>query len=170
MVLVCSTCEGRHTRTLKALTQLGYRVFLGTPSTALWQVHDAYHQALVLDSSFPEAFGDIQDASTRCHYLLASTALQEEAFLDGLTEKLGAAFGPDYRAELESIRTYYDCNRSVGTAAQKLFIHKNTLQYRVHKVLQALELSQLPPFRQEYLIRLLLVHIRRKSGPEGSEI
>ena len=96
--------------------------------------------------------------------------MQEEAFLDGLTEKLGAAFGPDYRAELESIRTYYDCNRSVGTAAQKLFIHKNTLQYRVHKVLQALELSQLPPFRQEYLIRLLLEHIRRKSGPEGSEI
>ena len=42
----------------------------------------------MLDSSFPEDFGDIQDAATRCHYLLASTALQEEAFLDGLTEKL----------------------------------------------------------------------------------
>lgn len=170
MVLVCSTWENRQIRSLKALTQWGYRVFLGAPSSALWQVHDAYHQALVLDASFPEDFGDIQNPSTRCHYLLANTAFQEDAFLDGLAEKLSAAFGPDYRAELESIRTYYDCSRSVGTAAQKLFIHKNTLQYRVHKVLEALELAQLPPFRQEYLIRLLLEHIHRKSGPESPEI
>ena len=170
MVLVCSTWENRQIRSLKALTQWGYRVFLGAPSSALWQVHDAYHQALVLDASFPEDFGDIQNPSTRCHYLLANTAFQEEAFLDGLTEKLSAAFGPDYRAELESIRTYYDCSRSVGTAAQKLFIHKNTLQYRVHKILQALELTQLPPFRQEYLIRLLLEHIHRKSGSQDPEI
>lgn len=170
MVLVCSSCEGRQIRALKTLTQLGYRVFLGAPGAALWQVHSAYHQALVLDSSFPGDFGDIQDPSTRCHYLLANTALQEEAFLDGLREKLTAAFGPDYRIEMESIRTYYDCSRSVGTAAQKLFIHKNTLQYRVHKVLQALELTHLPPFRQEYLIRLLLEHIHRKSGPESPEI
>ena len=170
MVLVCSTWENRQICSLKALTQWGYRVFLGAPSSALWQVHDAYHQALVLDASFPEDFGDIQNPSTRCHYLLANTAFQEDAFLDGLAEKLSVAFGPDYRAELESIRTYYDCSRSVGTAAQKLFIHKNTLQYRVHKVLEALELAQLPPFRQEYLIRLLLEHIHRKSGPESPEI
>lgn len=65
MVLVCSACEGRQSRSLKALTQWGYRVFLGAPSGALWQVHDAYHQALVLDASFPEGFGDIQDPSTR---------------------------------------------------------------------------------------------------------
>ena len=170
MVLVCSSCEGRQIHTLKTLSQLGYRVFLGTPGAALWQVHSAYHQALVLDASFPGDFGDIRDPSTRCHYLLANTALQEETFLDGLREKLITAFGPDYRIEMESIRTYYDCGRSVGTAAQKLFIHKNTLQYRVHKVLQALELTHLPPFRQEYLIRLLLEHIHRKSGPESPEI
>lgn len=170
MVLVCSTCTGRQIDVLKNMTQLGYRVFLGSPGTALWQVHKAYHQALVLASSFPEDFGDIQDASARCHYLLADTALQEEEFLSELAEKLVAAFGSDCCAELDSIRVYYECGHSVGAAAQKLFIHKNTLQYRVRKILQALELTQLPSFRQEYLIRLLLEHIRRKSGPNGSEI
>ena len=71
-------------------------------------------------------------------------------------DQLEATFGPEEcRGLLLSIRTYYECDRSVGTAAQKLFIHKNTLQYRIRRVLEVLELTKLPSFWQEYLLRLL---------------
>ena len=68
---------------------------------------------------------------------------------------------------MESVGAYYACGRSVTAAAQKLYIHKNTVQYRVHRVLEALELTRLPAFQQEYLVRLLNAHLSRRSRPEG---
>ena len=57
---------------------------------------------------------------------------------------------------LESVRSYYACGRSVTKAAQQLFVHKNTLQYRVKRVLEAMDIQLLSPFLQEYLVRLML--------------
>ena len=99
-----------------------------------------------------------------------SVRFGEEEFLDGLYRKLSDCFGPEEcRILMESVGAYYACGRSVTAAAQKLFIHKNTLQYRVHQVLETLELTGLPGFQQEYLVRLLNAHLYRKSRPEGLE-
>ena len=45
-----------------------------------------------------------------------------------------------------------------------MYIHKNTLLYRVHKLLDALDLADAGAFRQEYTVRLLLEHYKRKHG------
>ena len=52
----------------------------------------------------------------------------------------------------------------VAQAAEKLYIHKNTLLYRVHKLLDVLDLADAGAFRQEYTVRLLLEHYKRKHG------
>ena len=57
----------------------------------------------------------------------------------------------------------------MGTAAQKLFIHKNTLQYRVRRVLEVLELTKLPAFWQEYLLRLLALHTQSNLRSQDLE-
>lgn len=165
LVLLASSDPERDVSCLKELAGLGYRVSLGTPCTSLWQIQRAYDQALVLNSLSGEpGFSDIADTDARCGYMLCRTAVQEAEFLEKLRERLAAAFSPEECAILlESIRTYYACGKSVSTAAARLFIHKNTLQYRVRRVLEVLQISDLPAFEQEYLVRLLTGHIHRKS-------
>lgn len=170
MVLLCSELAERKTDTLRELASSGYRVSLGIPCNTLWEIQNSYNQASVLDLSSAEPFNDIRCTATRCIYMLSRTAAQEEFFLEEMARKINETFGQENgKILLDSAEAYYDCGRSVSAAAQRQFIHKNTLQYRVKRILEVLELSKLPPFSQEYLIRLLIEHIHRKSRSIGLE-
>lgn len=164
MVLLCSSDGQRNAGQLQQLTDHGYRVSLGMPCSTLWEIQTSYEQASTLDLAAAEPFNDIGRISTRCNYLLSRTASMEESFLEEMSKKLQENFRQEEcRILLQSVKAYYDCGRSVATAAQQQFIHKNTLQYRVRRVLEVLEISKLPAFWQEYLIRLVAEHLNRKS-------
>lgn len=170
MVVLCSHQEERTVQRLFSLAEQGYRVSMGIPSGSLWEIRDAYHQAVVLDTYSEEDKNDIRKILSYSQYLLSSTAMKEAAFLQDMHRRLLQSFREEeLGAMLQSIKTYYDCSRSVSCAAQQLYIHKNTLQYRVRRVLETLEITGLPPFHQEYLVRLLISHLHRKSGPQGLE-
>jgi len=170
MVLLCSELKERSAGSLRELVPEGYRVSLGTPCGTLWEIQSAYDQASILDFAARDSFNDIRQTDARCAYLLSRTAAQEEAFLEQMSRKLTDAFGSENgKILLESAEAYYDCGRSVSMAAQRQFIHKNTLQYRVKRVLEVLELNKLPAFSQEYLIRLLIEHLHRKSRSHDLE-
>ena len=86
-------------------------------------------------------------------------------FMEGLYHKLTAVFHePELTSILVTARSYYDCSRSVSQAAKDLFIHKNTLQYRIRRLLEVLDLKKCTAFQQEYLIRLLLEYHKRKQS------
>ena len=147
-----------------------FRLSVSDPCASLWEIHTAYGQASTLDVCSGNAFNDMREIATRCSYLLYSTAAGESAFLENLYQKLLSAFqGQDLEAALKTIRTYYDCGRSVSQAAAALYIHKNTLQYRVRRFLEALDLTKRTGFQQEYLVRLLLEHHKRKQGLRALE-
>ena len=96
--------------------------------------------------------------------MLTKTAAGEAEFLDSLEKKLlSVSKGQELETLLQSLETYYECSRSVGEAAAKLFVHKNTLQYRVKRVLEILEIEDIPPFWQEYLVRLVIRRVRRNN-------
>lgn len=164
MVLLCSCLEERGLESLFTFPKLGYRISLGQPCWNLWEIQEAYHQAAVLDSFSENSVNDIRDTETRCRYLLSRTAVKEADFLEAAAQKLFSVFDMEETGILiHSIQTYYDCGKSVSAAAQQLFIHKNTLQYRVRRVLEVLEITEFAPFYQEYLVRLLADHLHRKS-------
>lgn len=170
MVVLCSHQEGRSLQDLFSLSRQGYRVSMGMPCGSLWEIRDAYRQAVVLDTYSEREENDIRQIHTYSQYLISSTAMKEAAFVQDMHQRLLLAFREEeLPALLESIKTYYDCSRSVSCAAQRLYIHKNTLQYRVKRVQEALDLAGLPPFYQEYLIRLVIAHLHCKSGPKGLE-
>lgn len=159
MVLLASSLPDRDMHGLTELVRRepGWRLSLGAEADAASRIVGAYLQAMTMDAALEGPVNDIRELPTRCGYMLAKTGHEEAPFLDGLAARLEEAFGPaERKVLLLSIKAYYDCDRSVGTAAQKLFIHKNTLQYRVRRVLEVLELTKLPAFWQEYLIRLLI--------------
>lgn len=168
MVLLAGAKPGRDAQALYSLPnkENGYRISLGTPCGTLWEIHLSYNQAAVLDQSGCGTINDIRQIQTRCQYMLSSAAVDNAEFLDELAGKLRSAFPPQ---ELDilvgSIQCYYDCGRSVTAAAQKQFVHKNTLQYRVKRVLDVLDIGRLSTFWQEYLVRLVLQRLTPNPQP-----
>mgnify|MGYP001028973113 FL=1 len=147
-----------------------FRLSVSDPCNNLWEIHTAYAQAAALDACAAESFNDMGQLSTRCGYMLYRTAAGESAFLEGLYGKLLAVFrGRELETALQTAEAYYDCGRSVSRAAEHLYIHKNTLQYRVRRLLEVLDLGGCAGFQQEYLVRLLLEHHKRKQGLRALE-
>lgn len=142
-----------------------YRISFGATCRSMLDIRWAYEQALILDATSPDACNDIQQFSTMCRYMLAHTAVTEAPFLSALYDRLCREFSPEERRTLlKCAECYYDAGRAVNKAAAELFIHKNTLQYRVHRLLDALELDRCGDFQREYLIRLLAELYKRKQG------
>lgn len=144
---------------------LRHRLSLSDPCQGLWDIHSRYEQASTLDLMSAASFNDIRQLPTRCDYMLYTTSVSWADFVDVLYQKLLASFhGQELAAVLDTVRCYYEYGRSVSRAADMLFIHKNTLQYRVRRLMEALELTKCTGFQQEYLIRLLLEHHKRMQG------
>lgn len=69
--------------------------------------------------------------------------LRLEILLDGVTEELRVqylkkTFNPEVlphpQETLETLTEFFACNQSVNKTADRLFIHKNTLQYRLNRI------------------------------------
>lgn len=165
LVLLCSD-NGRDFKQLKALTERGYRVSIGEPCASLLDIQRTYNQASLLDISCNDSYNDIESVWARCACMMASAAKENETFLAGLADRLKNNFGDEEAGVMmQSIKAYYDCERSVSSAAKREFIHKNTLQYRVKRVLEVLGIEKQPAFWQEYIVRLLIEYIYRNLRP-----
>ena len=165
LVLILSSGENRSLQGLLELPsgENGLRLSLGEAAGSMGDIHHSYEEAAALDQSCQEPVCDIRQLSFKCKYLLNRTAGEESAMLEELYHKLTEVFDTEEcHVLLQSVSCYYNCSRSVAKAAELQFIHKNTLQYRVKRVLQVLEIEKLNPFLQEYLVRLLLEHLNRK--------
>lgn len=141
------------------------RISISAPADSIWDVRTAYEQALILDGIGTAPVNTLQDLETRCRYNLYCTALQNSDYLEALYRQLESVIpGPEQKTILLSAQYYFDNDRSVTKAASALYVHKNTLQYRIHRLMDALELTAAPAFGQEYTVRLLLEHYKRKQG------
>ena len=147
-----------------------YRICIGDVCQTAWNIAAAYQQAVTLASISDRAVSDIRDAATRCDYILYSAAMREAGFLEGLCARLTDTFREgEWLLLLKTAECYYRHGRSVTQAAAELFIHKNTLQYRMRRLLDALRLERCASFQEEFLVRLLLEHHKRKQGRQALE-
>lgn len=174
LVLILSTRESPLGTSLRNVATPGfladYRISIGEECATLWDIPRSYGQASLLDTAAPDDFNDIRQPSTQCHYMLAHTATTEPGFMDELYRKLSNAFSAqEMQVMLHTAQCYYELDHKVNLAASRLFIHKNTLQYRVRRLLEALDLVHCTDFQQEYLVRLLLEHHKRIQGLRALE-
>lgn len=133
---------------------------------SLEEIRGSYQEASLLNEYPDGSFYDMMNLNTQCDYLLWQTVKQNQGIIAELDRKMQDSFNDDEREMLlGTIACYYDENRSVTQAAAKLFIHKNTLQYRIRRVMEALNFTEYPGFYQEYLIRLLIRYEQCKKGP-----
>lgn len=175
LVLLCA-CEGHcvaalcHRDAGQDNMLADYRLCIGDVCRTTWDIAAAYQQAAALESISSRAVSDLRDPAVRCDYMLYSAAIRNADFLEQFYARLENTLREgELSLLLQTAECYYRHGRSVTQAAAELFVHKNTLQYRLRRLLEALEVERCGPFQEEFLVRLLLEHHKRKQSRPALE-
>lgn len=146
-------------------SNLSVRVTFGHLCMTSSELAASSQESRLLGSITCKDFEDADTPSGRSLLLMDASIKKQLPYFRQLYERLQQQFHPD---ELQTLLTcaelYYLEGRSVTKAAARLFIHKNTLQYRLHRLLEAMQLGGESGFYQEYLVRLILQYVRVYSG------
>lgn len=125
--------------------------------TALWECYQQVHwmgERMNCSTNLLTAEGYVQ-------YLLYRNLSESTQFLDIYEERLRQVIrAEELDVYLQCMDVYLSEEKRVGRAAEKLFIHKNTVQYRVNKLYETLGLSGRESFVREYIMRLLIKYIQ----------
>ena len=133
------------------------KLCLGSSCTSLKQLSSSYQEVLALKELPGSGICDINTPALRCQFILGKTSRQERSYLQSLQDKLNKCLSPIEAEEfLKTAHLYYKENGSITKAAIALHVHKNTVQYRLHKLESTLGLEELPAFEKEFLIRLCI--------------
>ena len=141
------------------------RLALGGACESIGELRRSYEEAVALELIAGKPFSTMESVADRCACQLCRAAAAESVFLDELEAKLYDAFRPgEIGSILRTMEVYYASDRSASQAAEQLYMHKNTLQYRVNRVLRCLGLLEYSEFQREYLMRLLIIRYKQKQG------
>ena len=129
------------------------------------QLRHGYHEASVLAGMGPGP-RCMDDLECQAMYFLSgclnygAAAKRIEAVEDSLRAGVGSR---DLSRIMRTIEAYCSSDCSGGKAAQKLGIHKNTMNYRINKIISCLGMEDASPFIRELFLRLLLLrHVQRE--------
>lgn len=140
------------------------KISAGKPAKSLGELKGSWRQARWMDRHMDGAFLDLADSSVYVEYMMERSCMEHGEFLEAYGKRLRLRFGKEeLREHLRCALCYYQEQHSVGAAAEKLFIHKNTLQYRMKRLLEAAGLEREPEFMQEYLMRLLIKKFQKEN-------
>lgn len=164
LILLLSDRPGRKAEDV----QTALRLNLSLPVQAPWEIQRAYQQVLLLDSFTDSGRNLLSDPDTRLRYMLRCTAVENQDFAEEMLARLGRNFSPaEQKSLLYTAQCYYACEKSVTRAAAQLYVHKNTLLYRLHKLWSTLGVDDSGEFQQEFTVRLILEYYLGKQGPRA---
>ena len=164
LILLLSDRPGRKAEDV----QTALRLNLSLPVQAPWEIQRAYQQVLLLDSFTDSGRNLLSDPDTRLRYMLRCTAVENQDFAEEMLARLGRNFSPaEQKSLLYTAQCYYACEKSVTRAAAQLYVHKNTLLYRLAKLWSPLGVDDSGEFQQEFTVRLILEYYLGKQGPRA---
>lgn len=115
---------------------------IGDPCRSLYNVYRSYSQSLrVVDLSIKtgeESIGNYRK------YILYEMVYDSPNASDALKERIKPMLEYDNlhnTALVETLKIYFKCQQNVVAASKQLYIHRNTLQYRLNKVAELLDLD-----------------------------
>lgn len=110
------------------------KIGIGNPVSSYTELRDSYQKAeealvsLSYIDSLDYVFYNILDME------ILFKEIPEIVRDEFITRILGNMSDKDIDEFLHIVETYYECNGSINKTADLLFIHKNTLQYRLNKI------------------------------------
>lgn len=149
-------CARLH-QAVRDCTTIPFQLCAGGFCFALKDIERSYQEALSLCDKTVVGLSDITDATCKFQALMRATCVREEHLVCEMYQALLTAFGQkELGGLLLSASCYYNEGGSVNKAADILNIHKNTLQYRMHRLWDALTLGDCSAFIKEYFLRLCI--------------
>jgi len=128
--------------------------YIGSPISTFLEVPNRFQWEKYVYSNvranFPKK-GYFVEQDITIHYLLHSVPEQN---LNMILKMLDPV--KDDKTLLHSVKTYLECNLNASLAAKKLFMHRNTLQYRVDKFIEktSIDIKQFPNAVSVYIMLL----------------
>lgn len=145
----------------------GCRIIMPLPAADYGAISKASSDALWLERHMKARIVDLADPRTRLEYMMHRTAFDNSDIIDSFITEMKRSLGDkDIRKCMEAAMSYYDTGMSVTRAAEELGIHKNTLQSRVKRVIEAAGIEDYPLSEKLYLMRL--IYIRLFVSPKTS--
>lgn len=139
-------------------------VSIGGESVSFPEIAQSRDEALALGAMKDVGCANIEDAKQKSVYLLGCMDAEVLGrFLAPMYQALFDGFGGHIDWVIATIEAYCTAEYSVTKAADALHIHKNTLLYRVKKILSLMGLEEEQSFTREFFLKLLLVYHRRLS-------
>jgi carbohydrate diacid regulator len=133
------------------------RVNAGRRCTTGEELRCSLSDAMVLNFLPTGKLRDIEESECLTRYLLEYTCLTGAKFIDVLLTQLEKQVGEKkMEIMLQSAKEYYRANNSLSLASNKINIHKNTLQYRLHRLWDYLGVNESASFEQQYLTTLCI--------------
>ena len=148
-------------RMQQAASSTGNRCYLsaGSPCFSLGDVKHSYEEASFLNGLNNAQVADFQDIHCRFQYLMYRSGQCFSPYVEQMYHHMCQAMaGKDIDLLLETAACYYGAQCSVTRAAEQLHIHKNTLQYRMKLLWDAMDIGELPSFEREYFVRLCILY------------
>lgn len=143
----------------------GYSLIFSKSCDNLEKLHSVYEGCLEIALTSPSGIYHLDTYAGMLQYFTQgyiSEGTMGNDFIKDVYETLEKEMGEKaFKESLKTIEAYYDNDRSVGKAANQLFIHKNTLLYRINKVYDLLDLESESDYIKEFFLRLLLSYDNR---------
>lgn len=147
----------------------GCRIIMPLPAADYGAISKASSDALWLERHMKARIVDLADPRTRLEYMMHRTAFDNSDIIDSFITEMKRSLGDkDIRKCMEAAMSYYDAGMSVTRAAEELGIHKNTLQSRVKRVIEAAGIEDYPLPEKLYLMRLIYIRLFVSSKTSSS--
>lgn len=135
------------------------RIIMPRPAPNYASIGRSASTALWIEKHMDSDLIDLADAQTRLKYMLYQTAFSYSDVIDSFIEEMRRFLDEKSLAKCtEAVRCYYAAGMSVTKAAEAMGIHKNTLQARVKRAMEAAGIEDYPISEKIYLMHL--IHIR----------
>lgn len=144
-----------------ALAKISFplQIFHAETAEGLGALQKAYRQTAWMSGRMQRS-ADLCQPKDLVRYITARTAEAEAGFLEPYVRILRTQFRKnELETYLRCMNCYFEEEGSVGRTAERLFIHKNTVQYRIRRLYEVLSLQDEGEFVRRYLMRLVIAYM-----------
>ncbi|MEM1484038.1 sugar diacid recognition domain-containing protein [Oscillospiraceae bacterium PP1C4] len=147
-------------------TELEYdpSVAIGGEASCWNEIGDSYDEARRLGRLCGAGCANVEENIDKSLYLMSTMQNRAmERFIAPLYQAIRDGFGGDMTWMFATLEAYCACEFSVTKAAQQLHVHKNTLLYRIKKLLTLIGLEEEHSFTKSYFLKMLLIYDKRQN-------
>ncbi len=148
----------------------GCRIIMPHPASDYDSICRASSASLWISKHMDAKIVDLSDPMTRLSYMLYWTAYSNSDIIDSFIDEMKRYLDErNLRKCMDAVRSYYSADMSVTEAAAALGIHKNTLQARVRRAMEAAGIEDYPISEKIYLMRLIHIRLQLLSNQGTAE-